>query len=69
MFCLLPFANAFAKSAQMLGASIFEYTPVIEIEKKDNGFLIQTTTGQCRSQVCCRRKWGLEYLPFLSSLD
>lgn len=44
---VLPMAvcQAFAKSAQILGATINEYSPVLDIQKNDNGFLILTTTS------------------------
>ncbi|KGR76964.1 glycine oxidase ThiO [Ureibacillus sinduriensis] len=49
---VLPMAvcQAFAKSAQILGATINEYSPVHNIHKKENGFLIETTTGQVEAE-------------------
>lgn len=38
--------QAFAKSAQILGASLFEYTPVFAIRKQDGLYTIQTPTGK-----------------------
>jgi glycine oxidase len=37
--------QAFAKSAQILGASILESTKVLTVEKQNNIFLLQTTKG------------------------
>ncbi|WP_449540339.1 glycine oxidase ThiO [Ferdinandcohnia sp. Marseille-Q9671] len=42
--------QAFAKSAQIRGASLFEYTPVFEIQKKGNGFLIHTATSRVEAK-------------------
>lgn len=42
--------QAFAKGAQLLGASLFEYSPVLDIQKKDNSFMIQTATGQVEAK-------------------
>ncbi len=49
---ILPSAacQAFAKSAQILGASLFEFSPVLDIQKKDKGYLIQTATKQVEAK-------------------
>lgn len=49
---VLPSAvcQAFAKSAQILGSSIFEFSPVADIQKKNNHFLIQTATKQVEAE-------------------
>ena len=62
---VLPVAvcQGFAKSARMLGASIFEYTPVIDIKKKDKGFLIETTIGQFEAKyvVVANGVWSTSF--------
>jgi glycine oxidase len=42
--------QAFAKSAQILGASLFEFSPVLDIQKKDHSFLIQTATNHVEAK-------------------
>lgn len=42
--------QAFAKSAQILGASLFEFSPVLNIQKKGNSFLIQTATSHVEAK-------------------
>ena len=42
--------QAFAKSAQILGCIYFRIYPCTNIEKKDNSFLIQTTTGHVEAK-------------------
>ncbi|WP_332649928.1 glycine oxidase ThiO [Lysinibacillus sp. 54212] len=37
--------QAFAKSAKVLGASIFDYTKVLQVKKQQDTFLIETTRG------------------------
>jgi glycine oxidase len=37
--------RGYGKSAQRLGATILEYTPVYEIQKKDNSYTLQTAKG------------------------
>lgn len=43
--------HAFGKSAQMLGASIFEFSHVLEIQKNDEDFLIKTTNGHFEAKT------------------
>jgi glycine oxidase len=49
---VLPIAvcRGFAKSAGVLGASISEYTQVLDIQKKDTSFVIRTTTGNVEAK-------------------
>ncbi|MGX9136103.1 glycine oxidase ThiO [Rummeliibacillus sp. JY-2-4R] len=42
--------HAFAKSAQMLGASLFEFTSVLQIKNNDGSYLIQTTAGEIEAK-------------------
>jgi glycine oxidase len=42
--------QAFAKSAQILGASLFEFSPVLDIQKKNNSFLVQTATSHVEAK-------------------
>ncbi|MCQ6275034.1 glycine oxidase ThiO [Bacillus sp. V3B] len=55
--------QSFAKSAGVLGASIFEYTHVIDIQKKEKSFLIQTTTGQFEAKhvVVANGVWSTSF--------
>jgi len=43
--------NAFCKGAQILGASIFEYTHVFQIQKNDSLYLIKTTNGDFEAKT------------------
>lgn len=43
--------NAFCKSAQILGASIFEYSHVFQIQKNDTHYLIKTTNGNFEAKT------------------
>ncbi|MEH7453387.1 glycine oxidase ThiO [Gottfriedia acidiceleris] len=43
--------NAFCKGAQLLGASIFEYTHVFQIQKNDSYYLIKTTNGNFEAKT------------------
>ena len=49
---LMPSAvcQAFAKSAQILGASLFEFSPVQDIQKQNESFLIHTATGHVEAK-------------------
>ena len=62
---VLPVAvcQGFAKGARVLGASIFEYTPVSDIRKKENGFLIETTIGQLEAKyvVVANGVWSTSF--------
>jgi glycine oxidase len=62
---LLPIGvcQGFAKSAQVLGASIFEYNHVLDIQKKERGFLIQTTTGpfEAKQVVVANGVWSTSF--------
>jgi glycine oxidase len=62
---VLPVAvcQGFAKSARVLGASIFEYTPVMDIKKNKNGFLIGTTIGQFEAKhvVIANGVWSTSF--------
>lgn len=44
---VLPYSTclAFSKSAQVFGASIFEYTPVFTIQKEDGSYILKTNKG------------------------
>lgn len=55
--------HAFAKSAQILGASIFESTQVLHVEKNDNRFLIQTTMGlvEAKHVVVANGVWSTTF--------
>ncbi len=37
--------RAFSKSAQLMGASIFEYTPVLNVQKADSSYFVKTAGG------------------------
>lgn len=69
---VLPVAvcKGFAKSAGVLGASIFEYTSVIDIKKKENGFLIETTIGQFQAKyvVVANGVWSTSFFKQLGLL-
>jgi len=62
---VLPIAvcHGFAKSAGVLGASISEYTHVLDIQKKDNSFLIKTTTGNVEAKhvVVANGVWSTSF--------
>ncbi|MDQ0220178.1 glycine oxidase ThiO [Peribacillus cavernae] len=43
--------RGFSKSAQTLGATILEYTHVLDIQKKDSTYVTKTTSGNLESQL------------------
>ncbi|KAB7672130.1 glycine oxidase ThiO [Bacillus sp. B1-b2] len=59
----LAVCQAFAKSAQILGASLFEFSPVQDIRKKDNSFFIQTATGSVEAKyvVVANGVWSTHF--------
>ena len=59
--------QAFAKSAQVYGASIFEYTKVLHIQKKHDMFRIETTNGivEAKRVVIAGGAWST---PFFQQL-
>jgi glycine oxidase len=61
---VLPVAvcQGFAKGARVLGASIYEYTPVSNIKKKEKGFLIETQWSIQAKYVMVAN--GVEYFLF-----
>lgn len=50
---VLPYSTclAFSKSAQVFGASIFEYTPVLAIQKEDCTYIIKTNKGTFQAKI------------------
>ena len=42
--------QAFGKSAQVLGASVFEYTSVLSIQKQDSSYTIKTSKGNFQAK-------------------
>lgn len=59
---VLPYSTclAFSKSAQVLGATIFEYTPVFTIQKENGTYIIQTNKGtfQAKKVVVANGVWS-----------
>jgi len=55
--------QAFAKSAQVFGASVFEYTPVLSIQKQDNSYMIGTNKGnfQAKYVVVANGVWSTTF--------
>ncbi|RFU67519.1 glycine oxidase ThiO [Peribacillus saganii] len=47
----LSVCKSFSKSAQMLGASVFEFTNVLDMHKKDSSYVIKTTKGSFDSNL------------------
>ena len=62
---VLPFrvCQAFAKSAQLYGASIFEYTKVLRIQKQQDTFRIETTNGfvEAKRVVIASGAWSTPF--------
>lgn len=54
---------AFSKSAQVFGASIFEYTPVFAIQKEDSIYTIKTNKGtfQAKTVVIANGVWSSSF--------
>ncbi|WP_042349973.1 glycine oxidase ThiO [Bacillus massiliigorillae] len=56
--------RGFAKSAQVLGASILDYTKVLDIKKENNGYTLYTTNGKFQAQyvVIANGVWSSTFL-------